>query len=276
MSSASTDWSTTPVWAAPAAEPDVVPQAGPSPARRRRRRRRFRRALIAGVALVLVLIAVERFGRSYAEGEIAGRLQAGGVTGDVEVSVGGPWWRPVVLPALVTGDLDQVRITITDGSLAGLRVDSVDYLLSGIHGDVSLLNGTVAVTSIDNGSVVMRIPPEVVSDGVGVEVDIRSGRLVTGDPPAPIEVKVADGSLVFSGGPLTGNGRPPPIPIADPYVLPCEPTVSIVEDALQLACDGDQLPGILQVPLQGSPPESTGDAPSSELPPPQSTERPGG
>ena len=176
----------------------------------------------------------------------------------------------------MTGDLDQVRVTITDGSLAGLRVDSVDYLLTGIHGDVSLLNGTVGVTSIDNGSVVMRIPPEVVSDGVGVEVEMQSGRLVTGDPSTPIDVKVVDGSLVFSGGPLSGKRRPPPIPIADPYVLPCEPTASVVDDALQLACDGDQLPGILQVPLQGSAPASSGDAPSAELPPPQSTERPGG
>jgi hypothetical protein len=181
-----------------------------------------------------------------------------------------------VLPALVTGDLDQVRITITDGSLAGLRVDSVDYVLSGIHGDVSLLNGTVAVTSIDTGSVVMRIPPEVVSDGVGADVAVESGRLVIGDPPTPIDVDVVDGSLVFSGGPLAGMRRPPPIPVADPYVLPCEPAVSIVDDALQLACAGDQLPGILQVPLQGSAPASTGDAPTSELPPPQSTERPGG
>lgn len=228
------------------------------------------------MGLTVVLAAVERFGRSYAQDEIAGRLQAGGITGEVDVRVGRSWWQPSVVPALLTGDLDGVSIAIRNGSVAGMRVDRVDYVLSGIRGDVSLLNGTVVVRSIARGTVDMRIPPEVLTEGIGLPVDIRGGRLVAGDPPSQLRAVVVGDALVLSGPPVARLGSPPTIPIVDPYVLPCRPEVGIVGRDLVLSCAGNRIPGILQAPLQGNTPSSSDPAPQAELPPPQSIERPGG
>ena len=229
------------------------------------------------LALVLLaLVAVERFGRTYAEGEIAGRLRNGGVTGDIGVTVGSSWWRPAVLPALVTGDLDRVEVDVANGSLAGVRVDSARYVLSGLHGVFPPFNGTVAVRSLDRGSVVMRIPPEVIGQSIGVPVVVRNGDLLAGDPLAPLDVQVVGDSLVFSGRALASQGRPQPVPVADPYLLPCRPRVGVARGALQLACTGTTVPGILQAALQGDDPGGDGVAPVGELPPPQSTDRPGG
>jgi len=223
--------------------------------------------------VLLALAVVERFGRSYAEGQIAERLQASGVTGDIGVTVGSSWWRPTVLPALVTGDLDQVTVTVDSGSLLGLPVDDVHYVLSGLHGDVSLLNGSVVVRSLDRGTFVMRVPASVIGESLGVPVSVRDGELVAGDDPQPLDVRVDGDSLVFSGAAL-GDRGPQSLPVVDPYVLPCRPAVTVAGEALRLACSGNQVPGILDAPLQGDP---GGDrAPVGELPPPQTTDRPTG
>jgi hypothetical protein len=268
VSSASTDWTTIPAWAAPA--PGETPDAAPAaPARRRRRAVRL---LIMAALVLLALVVVERFGRSYAEDQIAARLRASGVTGDIGVTVGSNWWRPTVLPALVTGDLDQVTVTVGDGSLLGLPVDDVRYVLHGLHGDVSLLNGSVVVRSLDRGTFVMQVPASVIGESLGVPVSVRDGALVAGDDPQPLDVKVDGDALVFSGAAL-GDRGPQSVPVVDPYLLPCRPAVTVVRGALRLACGGNQVPGILDAPLQGD--DGGGDrAPVGELPPPQTTDRP--
>jgi hypothetical protein len=231
-------------------------------------------ALVVAV-LFVALVAAERFGRGYAEHEIAARLQEGGVTGDVDVTVGGSWWRPAVLPALVTGDLDRVTIDVRDGTLSGMPVERTRYVLEGIHGDVSVLNGTVAVRSIDSGSVLVRISPDVIARSLSTDVRARGDELVAGNPPSPLKAYVVGDDLVFSGRALADRGRPQTLPVGDPYLLPCSPGVAVADGALELSCTGDRLPGVLKVPLQGSE-QPAGSAPVDTLSPPQSTVRGGG
>jgi hypothetical protein len=284
VSSASTDWSPAPVWAAPGpadapAEhggdgPRREPGQGPPVDRRRGGRRvRRRRWIAAAIALVLLLVGVERLGRSYAEGAIADRLRDSGITGDVDVSVGSSWWRPTVLPALVTGDVDEVSVRITDGSLMGVPIDRADYALSGISGDVSLLGGTVGVRSIDRGSITIDVPPSAIGHAVGEPVTIRDGRLEMGQPARPVRARMSGDSLVLED---PAGGQPIRVPVVDPYVLPCDPALHVRERSLELSCAGRNVPGILRGPLQGSTATDADGDPAGDLAPPQSTVRPGG
>jgi hypothetical protein len=231
--------------------------------------------VVLAVLAVVGLVVTERVGRAYAEGQIESRLRASGVNGDIHVSVGSSWWRPTVLPALVTGDIDRVTVTVTDGSLLGLPVDDVHYTLGGLHGDVSLLGGTVVVRSLDGGTFEMRVPPEVIGDSLGIPAAVRNGRLVGGAERSPLEVRVQGDQLVFSG-PSLGERSPQTLPVADSYILPCRPVVSVEGGALRLACTGDRVPGILDAPLQGDEPADVGPASPGQLPPPQTTAKPPG
>lgn len=232
-------------------------------------------ALVILAMVVVGLAALEHFGRSYAEGEIAARLRSAGMTGDIQVTVGRAWWRPSVLPAVATGTLDQVEIRIREGSVSGIPVEEVDYVLGGIDGDLSLLNGTVDVRSIDEGSVSMRVLAETIGESLATPIAIRDGRVVVGAEEAPAELRVSGDNLVIDA-PDRAGGAPIELVLADPYILPCRPEPGVVDGAIQLDCTGDTLPGILEGPLQGDTPAPDGVPPMEELPPPQSIDRPGG
>ena len=231
--------------------------------------------VVSLLALVVLLVAAERLGRSYAEGAIADRLRESGVSGDIDVSVGSSWWRPAVLPALVTGDLDQVRVQVRDGSLMGVPIDRADYTLSGISGDVSVLDGTVAVSSIERGDVAIDIPPKAIADAVESDARIRGGRIELGDPPTPVRSRLSGDDLLLED---PRGGAPLMVPVADPYVLPCKPVLHVGERSVGLRCSGRQVPGVLRGPLQGPAPAigPDGGNPGGDLTPPQSTVRPGG
>lgn len=223
--------------------------------------------------LVLGVVVLERFGRSYAQGEIAARLREAGMTGDVDVTVGRSWWQPSILPTLVTGNLDRVEVRVTEGTLSGIPVEDVDYVLSGIEGDLSVLNGSVDVREVEEGSVRMLVPVSSIGQSVGTPLAVHDGRVVVGQDEVPATVGLVEDNLVISGPGVVGL---PPLPLADPYILPCRPELALVGASLELACSGDEVPGILRGPLQGDTPAPGGVPPVEELPPPQSIDRPGG
>ncbi|MFZ4518464.1 MAG: hypothetical protein ACOYOP_08745 [Microthrixaceae bacterium] len=257
-------WDEVPVWAAGADTPA-------SPAPPPRRRRRWWIALpVAALFVLLLAVAIERFGRSYAASEIRSRLERGGLVTNAEVTVGASPWRPVVWPALLTGDVDRVVVRVTDGTLADLPVRSAVYELEGIHGDLSLRDGTVGVNSLDRGSVRLVLDPAVLGRASGTEVRARGDRLVTADG-APVGLALDGDDLVVE----VPGAAPTRVQVVDPYVMPCRPDVSVRRVGVVLACTGDTLPGILRTPLAGVP-DGAPPATSDSLLPPQSTIKPGG
>lgn len=269
---AGASWDEVPVWAAggPADRPRDRPTAsppGPGPSRGRRRA-----AVVVAVvlALLFLLVATERFGRSYAASEIRGRLERGGLVTNSEVTVGSSAWRPVVWPALFTGDVDRITIRVTDGTLADLPVRTADYRLEGIQGDLSLRDGTVGVRSLDRGSVRLVLDPAVVGGASGSELQTRGDRLVT-SAGEPVGLSIEGDDLVVS----VPGAAPTRLPVVDPYVLPCRPDVAVTRRGVVLACEGDTLPGILRTPLAGAD-DGSPPAPTDSLLPPQSTIKPGG
>lgn len=261
-------WDRVPVWAADG--PSDGPPADPGPPGRVPRRRRGAAVLAVAVAVLFLLVATERFGRSYAASEIRTRLERGGLVTNADVTVGASPWRPVVWPALFSGDVDRVTVRITDGTLADLPVRSADYRLEGIHGDLSLRDGTVGVESLDRGSVRLVLDPAVLGEAGGTTVRARGDRLVTA-AGEPVGLSLEGDDLVVSvpGAPVTR------VRVVDPYVLPCRPDVAVTRRGVVLECVGDTLPGILRTPLSGAG-EGAPPATTDSLLPPQSTLKPGG
>lgn len=253
------DWSA-PVWAEPTEEESEAAARGAG--------RMWRWVfVVASCLLVLVVVAGEMVGRRYLTAEVESRLRDSGMTGVIDVSVGGGW-RPVVLPAVIGTGLDRLTIRITNGTVGGLPVRRADYDLRGIEGDVSLRNGTVRVRSIASGDVRIAIDPAALETVTGTTMRIRGGRLLAGEEGVPVGLKVR-GDLLVLGGEAEGLwGTEIEIPVVDDQLLPCTPRVRVVDRSIVLACRGRSVPGILVDPLEG---DRSPTAPAGQLVPPQST-----
>lgn len=250
-----------PAWAVPTSD-----EAASDRLRSKRRRRRVVLLVLAAL-VVLVMVVAEVAGRRYLAGQVETRLRSSGITGDVEVSVGEAW-RPVVVPALLTGQVDHLRVTIDDGTVGGLPVRQARYDLRGIDGDLSLLSGAFHVRSIDAGDVRIEIDPTALGSVTGTAMRIKDGRLVAGDDRASVEVKVKGSSLILGGEAEKLWGGPIEVPIIDDWLLPCTPKARLSARTMVLSCTGTKVPGVLIDPLGGDPSPT---APSGELVPPQST-----
>lgn len=262
---------TQPVWAAPSpddgaprATDDSTPPERPAP-----HRRRALWAAAGGVAVgILALVAVaEIWGRGYVADQVEEQLRASGIDGDIIVSTASGW-RPDVVTALAGMGLDELRITITDGSIAGMPVARADYVLKGIDGDVSLRTGEVQVRSIETGRVRIEVAVAEIASATGAELEVGDGRLVTTDGMG-VDLSVEGDTLVLGGPAVRVWGAPMELPILDDYLMPCTPLVAYRPETLVLYCSGARLPGVLREPLAVN--DDPDVAPVGSLLPPQST-----
>lgn len=221
------------------------------------------------------LVVAEVAGRRALESEVTGRLADAGIVGEVDVVVGKAWWRPTIVPAVLTGDLDRVTVHVDGGELGGLPVTSAHYVLDDLGGDLSLRNRSVEVETLGRGEVRLVVNPDVIGRLTGTELSVVDGRLV--GPSGEAVTATLDGDvLVLSGEGIPDGDAAPSVTVVDPYLLPCRPDLTVDAAGLELACTGDDLPGVLRAPLAG-----TGDLPPTsdaveDLPPPQTLVRPGG
>ncbi len=260
-----------PVWAARAEGDDRIDRGedrGPARARRRR-------WIVAGAAaLILVVVAaiwvIEVLGRSYIADSVAEQLRSSGISGDIEVGTPGGL-RPVVVPVLLGRGLDELRISVVDGSIAGLPVARADYVLTDIDGSVSLRTGEIDVRSIGSGEVRIEVAADALADAVGTELTIEDGTLLAGPDRLVVETEVRGDALVLSGPAESIWGGPVDVPVADGYLLPCTPDVRIGGSTVVLACTGSTLPGVLKDPLGVGSGAGTGSTTDGSLVPPQST-----
>lgn len=233
---------------------------------------------VAAAASVVAVVSAEIVGRRAVASQVEQRLRDSGMSGRIEITVGSSPWRPSVLAALAGRGLDELDVRIVDGTVGGLAVTGADYRLSDIEGDVSLGSGAVVVRSIGRGDVRLELPAESLASTVGSELIARDGRLwAAGTLPwdrRAVKLRVVDGSLELGGDAAALWGGPVEVPVADGYLLPCPPEVTVDGELLVLTCHGNDLPGVLQAPLSIDP--SDPSAPTGELTPPQSIVRDGG
>src|SRR3954470_9605704 len=113
--------------------------------------------MVLGVGLVV--IGLEVGGRLLNQRFAEDQLRDAGVAGEVEVTVGRSWWRPSVIPAFLTGDLDRVSVRLEDAELYSMPVLEADYVLEDLGVDVSLGDRSITATSLGSGSVRLLVDP---------------------------------------------------------------------------------------------------------------------
>ncbi len=231
-----------------------------------------RLAVAALVLVVLGVVAIEWAGRSLTERFAEEQLREAGVAGGVEVTVGSAWWRPSVLPALLTGDVDRVSVRLQDAQLYSLPVVEADYVLEDLAIDVSVADRTVTATSLGSGSVRVMVDPAAIAQALGTSAEPREGGLVLGPQGTPATLRVVGRDLVVTSPAIATPDRSTSFRVADPQLLPCEPQVELHDDLIELSCTGNVLPGVLERSIGTS--GVSGEAPSADLPPPATLEQP--
>lgn len=236
-----------------------------------------RRALVATAAVVVVVLAalaLEVGGRIVVQRAAVDALAQEGVEG-ATVRIGRSWWRPTVLPALVGGRVDRVRVRVRDAEVSGLQVQEADYRLEDLEVDLAPFDRALGVSGIGRGTFRVVLAPGAVGEQLGVPARIVDGRLVVGPDEEPAKVRVEGDELVVESAHLLREGIDPRVATLDRRLLPCTPEVVVRDAALVLACSGSTLPGLLDTPL--GEPVADLPAPPAELEPPVTAERePGG
>jgi hypothetical protein len=225
-------------------------------------------AVVAGV-LLIGLMVLELGGRTLIERAAASELRAQGIDA-ASVTVGRSWWRPTLVPALLGGSVDRVRVELRDTEVSGVRVVSADYVLDELEVDPDPLGRTLGVSGIGAGSFRLVVAPDSVAALLGVPAKVVDGRLVVGPDGEWAKIRIDRGELVVESPYLEREGMDPRLGTLDGRLLPCEPQVAIAGDAVELRCRGDRLPGILDQPLG----EPVADVPApTELEPPVTAQR---
>ncbi len=235
---------------------------------------RNRRWPVLAVAGILALVAggvvvVEVVGRRVVERTAAEMLADQGVDG-ATVELGGSWWEPVVLRALLGGSIDEVTVRVEGVDVAGMQVARANYVLEGLAVEPDLAAGSLGVSAIERGSFRLLLAPAAVGDAMGVDVSLVDGRLVVGPDDEPAKLRVDGDELVLESPYLQRNGHPPRVTALSARLLPCTPEVALVDSYIALACEGDRLPAVLDTSLG----EPVADLPAPpELEPPMTAER---
>lgn len=232
--------------------------------------RRAGRAVAVVVGVLLVgLVVLELGGRVLVQRAAADALRNQGVE-SARVQLGGDRWRPTVVPALLGADIDRVRVELRDSEVSGVRVVEADYVLDDVDVDVDPLRTAVQVRSIGAGRFRLLVAPESVGELLGVSAGIEDGRLTLGPDAEPAKLRVDGDRLLVESPYLQRERIDPRLLFIDRRLLPCEPEVAVAGAAIELRCEGDELPGILDAPL-GQP---VADVPApAELQPPATIDR---
>lgn len=208
-----------------------------------------RAALPLVVVLLVVAVAAEVGGRIMVERIAEQRLRDSATAGRVEVVVGEAWWRPSVLPTVFGADLDRAAVRLRDAQMFSVTVAEAEYVLDGLEVSVSLRDGTIGASSVARTRVRMSVDPTSMGDDLGIEVTTRDGQLLVGEQQDPAELTVRGSDLVVTSDALSSEGGSTTVPLIDPEVFPCVPTVRVVGPNVELSCAGDRLPAVLGLPL---------------------------
>ncbi|MEI7887409.1 MAG: hypothetical protein WCJ04_08460 [Actinomycetes bacterium] len=234
------------------------------------------RKMLMGLALLVLVVAicVEIGGRVVTQRIAEDQLRSAGVAGGVEVTVGESWWRPTVLPAIFTGQVDRIAIRLNKAKLYSLPVTQADYILNDLQIDLSLRTAKVVASSLGSGSVRVLIDPSEIGALVGVPAEIRDGALLLGSPLEPAQLSLQGQNLVIDSPQLRSAGQVTSLQIADPELLPCNPQVRILGAMVELACTGNSLPGVLRNSIGVGTPSIPVDSQPTQLEPPVTLDKP--
>ena len=207
--------------------------------------------LIGAVLVVLALGGVaDVAARSAAEAQLAAtvRARAPGAVG-VSASIES---FPFVPGLLASGRGGDVTVTIDSLAAGRVRLHDVTIAADGVVVDRDRLipDFDVRVTGVDQARITTHLRDAELSQLLGFDVDVSPGAIAVERSGVRIESDArVDGDAI-----VLGLGRLPDARVALPRsaVLPCAPSLRLVERALELSCTADEVPPAL-LELAGKP-----------------------
>ncbi|MFM7063787.1 MAG: hypothetical protein ACKO04_09915 [Actinomycetes bacterium] len=231
------------------------------------------------VVLGVLALLLEVGGRLGASVAAERAIVATGRAASADVTVGAQPWRPALLPTLTGAPLDQVKVELTDVKVEYLTVDAATYQLDDVQLSFSISTRPVAIESIGSGSVRLELSPGSLAAVLGTPVSIADGKVLVGPDRVPARLEVVDGILEVDAPGLEFTT----LPVDDPDLLMCPPTVSVDGDRVVLSCAGNRVPALLTRALDppdpgGRPggPTNVGPPNSVTAPPPSALPDPAG
>jgi hypothetical protein len=196
------------------------------------------------IGLVVIAAVLEFGGRFEASRLAENALETTGGAESADVTIGAQIWRPALLPALAGKPLDQLSAELVNVKVGPLNVDQINYELNDVVVDLDLSKRPVHLTSIGSGQVMMQIASGSLAAVLGTAVEITGGQVLVGPNRQKADLTVSGGQLTVR---VAETGRTfEPLPVDDPDLLPCPPTVAVTNERVVLACTGNRLPGIVK------------------------------
>lgn len=199
----------------------------------------MKKLLVTLVVLGGLLAVADVVAEDVAEGELETRLaaeipEASGVSARISSF-------PFLGRLLTSGRVAEVDAQARGLEVEGLDLDVVAVDLDGVTLDRTLLwdDQRVAVTDIDHGRVRAEVTQAALSQRLGVDVRLESGRasVTVAGRRITAELSVRDGRLIVGGAGLSL----PALDVVAP-LLPCIADAEIVPGRVLLTCDFTEVP----------------------------------
>jgi hypothetical protein len=196
------------------------------------------------VVLVLVLLlAIDQLAKAFASRSIASAVEdkvqgVSSVDADIDSF-------PFLGHLLVRGTVSELDVTFRDVTGHGIDVARVRFEAKRLELDRGVLfsRRNVRVRDVDRVTAEATITEEAIRKATGADVRLEDGRATVsaGGASAAATIKVVDGRIRMEVGALPAVS----IPVPDAELLPCAVRAEVVEQAVQLSCSMDHLPGIV-------------------------------
>ena len=203
--------------------------------------------LLIGAAVVVAALAAELLIPSVAEGhieEIVSERVPG--FGEVDADLSG---RPIVARALLFGEVRKLTVTLSDLAGQARLFPTLRFEFRGIALDRGgLLRGNADVEAVDEARVEASLAEDDLQDLVpGVVIDLRPDGVVATVAGRTIEaeIEVRDRTLVIGVEALPEATVP--LPTSD--LFPCNPAISVTDQAVVIACAFNEVPSWLAAHL---------------------------
>lgn len=199
------------------------------------------RKLLFVAFILAVLAGADVAARGAAERRLEERAvrAAGGVGATATAEVGS---FPFLPRLLLTGSVPDVRVRAQPVTAGPLTLAAVEVDLDGVVLDRSALyGGQVRLRGIDGGTVTVELDAGVLTEALGVPVEIAEGALKVAGAGLPVvaRAEVVDGTLVVSAAGVAALR----LAVPRTELSPCRAAeVTVVGDRLRLVCRIEAVP----------------------------------
>jgi hypothetical protein len=203
-----------------------------------------RKLVVLVLLLAIVLVGVEVGVRLWVDAEAEREAEANlDAVGEVDVTLRS---FPVVARLLLSGEVGDMDVELVDVREEGVAVARLTARVTGLVLDRGALFGDrrVEVVDLDGARLEARVEEAAIQallPAATIVLTPGQATVTAGDVSITAQVAIRDRALVLAVEPLPAVS----IPLPSTDLLPCDPAAEIVDGAVLLACDVDDLPPAL-------------------------------